>query len=122
MRRLVWAIATLFLFGVASAFGSAEEEIEDAVMNLIEKNQELKLIRVFETTDNNYVAEIRVPDTMEIAKASNSREKNLFLTKKWSALVCTPEMKIIAKKFKISFLSVKQVDSSGVSYSVALCG
>jgi hypothetical protein len=122
MRRLMWAVATFFLFGVANVADSAEERIEDAVMNLIKQNQELKLIRVFETTANNYVVEIRVPDTMKLAKGSNSREKNLSLTKKWSALVCTPEMKSIAKKFKISFLSVRQVDDTGESYSVALCG
>lgn len=122
MRRLVWAIAMFFVFGVANAAGLAQEKIEGAIMNLTEQNPELKLIRVFETTTNNYVVEIRVPDTMELAKGSNSRKKNLSLTKKWSALVCTPEMKSIAKKFKISFLSVRQVDGSGESYSIALCG
>ena len=122
MRRLVWVIAMLFVFGVANAVGSAQEKIERAIMNLTEQNPELKLIRVFETTTNNYVVEIKVPDTMELAKGSNSRDKNLSLTKKWSALVCTPEMKSIAKKFKISFLSVRQVDDSGESYSIALCG
>lgn len=122
MRTLVWAIAMFFVFGVANAATSAKEQIEGAIMNLTEQNPELKLIRIFETTTNNYVVEIRVPDTMELAKGSNSREKNLSLTKKWSALVCTPEMKSIAKKFKISFLSVRQVDGSGESYSVALCG
>jgi hypothetical protein len=121
MRRLVWAIAMFFVFGAANAVGSAQEQIEGAIMNLTEQNSELKFIRVFETTTNNYVVEIRVPDTMELAKGSNSREKNLSLTKKWSALVCTPEMKSIAKKFKISFLSVRQVDGSGESYSIALC-
>jgi hypothetical protein len=122
MRRLVWVIAIFLIFGAANAAGSAQGKIEDAIMNLTEQNPELKLIRVFETTTNNYVVEIRVPDTMELSKRSNSREKNLSLTKKWSALVCTPEMKSIAKKFKISFLSVRQVDSSGESYSIALCG
>ena len=122
MRRLALSIAMFFVFGVANAVGSAQEEIEGAITNLTDKNPELKLIRIFETTTNNYVVEIRVPDNMELAKGSNSREKNLSLTKKWSALVCTPEMKSIANKFKIAFLSVRQVDASGESYSVALCG
>lgn len=121
MRRLVWAIAIFFVCGFANAVDSAQQQIEGAIMNFTEKHSELKLIRVFETTTNNYVVEIRVPDTMELAKRSNSREQNLSLTKKWSALVCTPEMKSIAKKFSIAFLSVRQVDSNGESYSTAIC-
>lgn len=122
MRRLVWAIAIISFFGVANAAGPAQQKIENAIVNLTEQNPGLKLIRVFETTTNNYVVEIRVPKNMELAKRTNSREKNLSLTKKWSALVCTSEMNDIANKFKISFLSVRQVDGSGESYSVALCG
>ena len=122
MRKLAWTIAIFFVFGFVYAADSAKQKIEGAVTNIIEKKPELKLIRVFETTTNNYVVEIRVPDTMELAKDSNSRDKNLSLTKKWSALVCTPEMDSIAARFNIIFLSVKQIDSNGKSYSIALCG
>ncbi|WP_341581703.1 hypothetical protein [Marinobacter metalliresistant] len=121
MRKLVWAIAIFFVCGFANAVDSAQKQIEDSIMNLTEKHPELKLIRVFETTTNNYVVEVRVPDTMELARLSSPREKNLSLTKKWSALVCTPEMKSIAKNFSIAFLSVRQVDSKGESYSTAIC-
>jgi hypothetical protein len=59
---------------------------------------------------------------MELSKDSNSREKNLSLTKKWSALVCTPEIDRIAVQFNINFLSIKQIDSNGELHSLALCG
>jgi len=122
MRKFMVMIVTFFIFGCGGAADPAKQQIEEAFINLTEKNPELKLISVVETTTNNYVVEVRVPDTMEVSKDSNSREQNLVLTKKWSALVCTRDVIDIATRFNINFLSVKQIDNYGELHSMALCG
>ncbi len=84
-------------------------------------NEHIEFVDIFKTIENSYVARLRVDSSFDLSSDTNSREKNLELTKKWSSLVCTYDLISLKRKLGINFLSVRQEDSEGEDHSIALC-
>ncbi len=119
-------IGGLVLVLIYYTFGNNDDEtalseITSSYADFTANHKNIDLLRVFETTPNNYVVELKVDGTVEVTKESNTKEKNIVLTRRWSRLVCTNEVSTIYKKYEIGFFTVKQIDQFGEQKSIAIC-
>lgn len=97
-----------------------QRDLEIAYTTLCVNNGHLKLLKVYQTTEDSYVVEIEADNTFKHTSDTNSKERNLKITKAWSALVNTPEASRIAKNYNLFILSVRQYNNKGEMGSVAI--
>lgn len=94
-------------------------ELQGVYTKLCNKNGHLRLLKVYPATNDSYVVEIEVDETFQVSNDTNTKDKNLELTRNWTKLVSNPEIQNIARKNNILILSVRQIDKKGALHSIA---
>jgi hypothetical protein len=94
-------------------------QLREVYTRLCQENGHLRLLKIYPATEDSYVVEIEVDETIEVTKDTNTQEQNQQLTRKWTNLVNTPEAGKVAQTNDILILTVRQIGKKGELYSIA---